>query len=194
MKKTIKTGSDFSGVGYDINFAYELYKEGKSLQEVAEIVQTTRQKLYYYFSKNKLICRKLVRKEFIVIDGLKFTVNRDGYYECTTIDRLMLHNYNWEKVNGKIPNGYELHHIDLVKTNNEIQNLLLVTPQEHTTIHSVLINGSGMNKKVLCVETGEIFDSIVQVGIKHNQHASNVSRYYIDGKRKLQGFTYEKIN
>ena len=50
------------------------------------------------------------------------------------------------------------------------------------------------NKKVKCIETGEIFDSIVQVGKKHNQCASNVSRYYIDGKRKLGGYTYEKIN
>ena len=51
-----------------------------------------------------------------------------------------------------------------------------------------------MNKGVRCVETGEIFDSIAQVGRKHNQYPSNVSRYYIDGKRKLDGYTYEKIN
>jgi hypothetical protein len=57
-----------------------------------------------------------------------------------------------------------------------------------------LVNGSGTNKKVKCVDTGEIFDSIVQVALKHKQHSSNVSRYYIDGKRKLGGFTYEKIN
>ena len=49
-------------------------------------------------------------------------------------------------------------------------------------------------KNVKCIEIGEIFDSIVQVGKKHNQYASNVSRYYIDGKRKLGGYTYEKIN
>jgi hypothetical protein len=106
----------------------------------------------------------------------------------------MLHNYNWEKVNGKIPKGYELHHIDLNKLNNDVSNLQLVTPKEHTEIHSKLRNGSGMNKKVRCVETGEEFHSIVQVAKKHKQHASNVSRYYIDGKRKLDGYTYEKIN
>lgn len=190
----IKVGSDFSGVGFDIRYAYEIYLQGKSLKKVADIIGTTRQNLHYYFTKHNLVCRKLFKKPFIIVDNLKFTINKDGYYECTTIDRLMLHNYNWEKVNGKIPNGYELHHIDLIKTNNKVSNLMLLTPKEHTKLHSKLINGSGMNKKVLCVETGEIFDSIVQVGIKHNQHASNVSRYYIDGKRKLQGFTYEKIN
>ena len=106
----------------------------------------------------------------------------------------MLHNYVWSKQNGNIPNGYEIHHIDFNKINNSIENLQLVTPSEHTKIHSKSLNGSGMNKKVLCVETGEIFDSIVQVAKLNKQHASNVSRYYIDGKRKLNGFTYEKIN
>jgi hypothetical protein len=43
------------------------------------------------------------------------------------------------------------------------------------------------------IESAEVFDSIVQVAKKHNQHASNVSRYYIDGGRKLNGYTYEKI-
>lgn len=180
--------------GFDIDGAYQMYSKGYSLSKVAGCFYTTRQLLHYYFKKSGFECRELKRKPFIIVDGLKFTVNKNGYYECTTIDRLMLHNLNWEKINGKIPFGYEIHHIDLIKTNNEVSNLMLLTPKEHTELHAKLINGSGMNKKVLCVETGEIFDSIVQVGIKHNQHASNVSRYYIDGKRKLQGFTYEKID
>jgi len=187
---TIKTGI----INFDINEAFALYNTGLSLNKVASVFGTTRQNLHYYFTRNGFACRELKRKDFLIVDGLKFTINRDGYYECTNIDRLMLHNYNWEKVNGEMPNGYELHHIDLNKINNDVSNLQLVTPQEHGIIHSRLKNGSSMNKKVRCVETGEVFESIVQVGIKHNQHASNVSRYYIDGKRKLQGFTYEKID
>jgi hypothetical protein len=38
----IKTGSDFSGVGYDINEAYNLYASGKSLSDVAGVFKTTR--------------------------------------------------------------------------------------------------------------------------------------------------------
>ena len=173
---------------------YDLYLKGYSLEKVGKAYGLTRQSVYSRFKSKNLELRTLRRKPFIKVDGLKFTINRDGYYECTTIDRLMLHNYNWEKENGKIPIGYELHHKDLNKTNNQIENLQLVTPKEHTEIHSRLRNGSGMNKKVKCIETGEVFDSIVQVAKKHGQHASNVSRYYIDGGRKLDGFTYEKIN
>jgi hypothetical protein len=173
---------------------YNLYLEGYSLEQIGKQFNVSRQSVYERFKKQKLQLRSKVNKPFILIDDLKFTINRDGYYECTTINRLMLHNYNWEKVNGKIPKGYELHHIDLNKLNNNVNNLLLVTPKEHAEIHSRLRKGSGMNKKVKCLETGEIFDSIVQVAKKHKQHASNVSRYYIDGKRKLNGFTYEKID
>jgi hypothetical protein len=172
---------------------YELYKKGYSLADIANVCSLSRQSVYSRFKNKKLKLRSKKKKPFIIIDGLRFTINRDGYYECTTIDRLMLHNYNWEKINGKIPNGYELHHKDLNKINNEVSNLQLVTPKQHTEIHSKIRNGSGMNKKVKCIETGEIFDSIVQVAKKHNQYSSNVSRYYIDGKRKLDGFTYEKI-
>jgi predicted DNA-binding protein YlxM (UPF0122 family) len=173
---------------------YNLYLQGYSLEQIGNQFNVSRQSVYDRFKRRKLQLRSKKNKPFIIVDNLKFTINRDGYYECTTIDRLMLYNYNWEKLNGKIPKGYELHHKDLNKLNNDVSNLQLVTPKEHTEIHSKLKNGSGMNKKVKCLETGEVFDSIIQVAKKHNQHASNVSRYYIDGKRKLNGFTYEKID
>jgi len=51
-----------------------------------------------------------------------------------------------------------------------------------------------MNKKVRCIETGEEFHSIKYLSELLGHHASNISRYYIDGKRKLNGLTYEKID
>lgn len=173
---------------------YEMYKDGFSLEQVGKSFGVSRQSVYDRFKRKCLELRPKKFKPFLLIDNLKFTINRDGYYECTTIDRLMLHNYVWEKHNGSISKGYEIHHIDFNKINNSLENLKLVTPSEHTKIHALACNGSGMNKRVKCIETGEIFDSIVQVAKRNNQHASNVSRYYIDGKRKLNGLTYEKIN
>lgn len=173
---------------------YKLYNEGHSLEVVGKVFGMTRQAVFDRFKSKNLEMRPKNFKPFIIVDDLKFTINRDGYYECTTVDRLMLHNYNWEKLNGKIPKGYEIHHVDLNKINNDPSNLMLLTPKEHTELHSKLINGSGMNKKVRCIETGKEFHSIAQVARNHNQHPSNVSRYYIDGNRKLDGFTYEKTN
>lgn len=50
---------------------------------------------------------------------------------------IMYHNYVMEKHIGKhIPDGYIVHHIDDNKRNNEINNLVLVTPSVHGKIHS----------------------------------------------------------
>jgi hypothetical protein len=42
----------------------------------------------------------------------------------------------WESVNGPVPDGYQIHHIDGDKTNNALDNLLLVDPVSHKRIHS----------------------------------------------------------
>lgn len=41
----------------------------------------------------------------------------------------------WESHYGPIPDGKEIHHIDGDRSNNNIDNLLLVTIQEHLAIH-----------------------------------------------------------
>ena len=41
----------------------------------------------------------------------------------------------YESYHGKIPRGYHVHHIDGDPTNNDIENLIAVTPEEHATIH-----------------------------------------------------------
>lgn len=45
-----------------------------------------------------------------------------------------LHREIWESVNGKIQKGYQIHHKDGNTLNNEIYNLMLVTPKEHYAI------------------------------------------------------------
>ena len=49
----------------------------------------------------------------------------------------------WEKANGKIPLGMQIHHIDFNRENNNIQNLKLVTPIEHKRIHEgcIVVDG-----------------------------------------------------
>ena len=41
----------------------------------------------------------------------------------------------WERHNGEIPKGYHIHHLDLDKTNNKIENLICLSPQEHFELH-----------------------------------------------------------
>jgi hypothetical protein len=60
----------------------------------------------------------------------------------------------WEKHNGKIPAGFQIHHRDFNKTNNNISNLQLVTPLEHKRLHEgcILSNGDWFKP---CKECGE---------------------------------------
>ena len=68
-------------------------------------------------------------------------LNNDGYV-CTTIyddygNRKSIKNHRivWEVVNGSIPDGYEVHHVDKNRSNNSITNLELVVSSIHKHNH-----------------------------------------------------------
>ena len=78
-------------------------------------------------------------KEYQEFDGIVFRlVKKTGYYRHSTLRKYM-HRYVWEYYNGKIPNGYEVHHIDFDKSNNDISNLQLLSSQEHKKLHADLL-------------------------------------------------------
>lgn len=66
----------------------------------------------------------------------------------------MEHSVVWEEHYGEIPQGMQIHHIDGNKTNNNIENLQLVTPLEHKRLHSgcKLINGVWYKPCSVCGE------------------------------------------
>lgn len=68
-------------------------------------------------------------------DGYKFRKDKHtGYWLCSTL-RKRLHVYIYEKYNGEIPKGMQVHHIDHNKDNNDISNLKLLTRKEHNSLH-----------------------------------------------------------
>lgn len=77
----------------------------------------------------------------IIFDGHKFTKDeKTGYYLKTTKPRTRLHIYVWEYHNGcKVPSGYEIHHKDLNKDNNDISNLICIPSKVHKQIHGKLL-------------------------------------------------------
>lgn len=74
-------------------------------------------------------------KKFAYIDGLRFCRDeRTGYY-LNAVTHKRLHRYVYERVHGEIPKGYQVHHIDHDKGNNEPDNLRLLTKSEHMRLH-----------------------------------------------------------
>lgn len=48
----------------------------------------------------------------------------------------MLHDMVWENIYGEIPEGFQIHHKDFDKLNNDIENLEMVDTVTHKRIHS----------------------------------------------------------
>ena len=113
-------------------------------------------------------------------DGIKFT--RDdatGYYLNSTL-RKRIHRYVWEKHYGSIPDGYEIHHKDFNKSNNNIENLELIKKERHASIH-------GRENGIANVESG-LLDEIRPLTKKW--HKSDEGRrwhkkHYEKNKNKL---------
>jgi hypothetical protein len=75
------------------------------------------------------------KEKVIVLEGNRFVLDeRTGYYRCNKL-RKRLHQYVWEKNNGKIPKGYHIHHVDHNKKNNNIDNLIAISHKEHALHH-----------------------------------------------------------
>ena len=69
-------------------------------------------------------------------NGVKFTRDdKTGYYLNSSM-RMRMHRYVWEYYNGEIPDGYQIHHKDRDKGNNDISNLELIPFSAHAKLHS----------------------------------------------------------
>lgn len=74
-----------------------------------------------------------------IFNNIEFTPDTKGYYRAINNFKCLMHRYIWEYYNGKIPSGYEIHHIDFDRSNNDISNLQLVSRSEHRKIHADLL-------------------------------------------------------
>lgn len=81
----------------------------------------------------------LEQGDIAIVNGIKFRRDKKtGYYLSSSQingKRKRLHVYVWELYNGTVPEGYNVHHKDHDKSNNDISNLELLTAQEHKKRH-----------------------------------------------------------
>jgi hypothetical protein len=112
--------------------AVELYREGYSISEIANILGGTRQSIHdLLIRRDGYIPRKKGPAKAQYFNGRKYTERSNGYYLATTKPRTLMHRDVWEYKNGKIPDNHDIHHIDRDRSNNSLSNLVLLSKQEH---------------------------------------------------------------
>lgn len=115
----------------------QLYNDGFSCEDIAEMYEMSRQAVWERLKRNNVVMRKKKVLPFIIYGGIKFTPSENGYYRATRRDKhVSLHRYKYEKEIGKIPDGFDIHHIDNNKLNNDIKNLECLPKHEHTKKYS----------------------------------------------------------
>ena len=55
-----------------------------------------------------------------------------GRYPYTPEHRIV-----WEQANGPIPKGWHVHHLNGIKDDNRLENLVVLSPKDHHTQHEV---------------------------------------------------------
>jgi len=108
------------------------------------------------------------KRDFIVIKG--------DDKKCRIVE---MHKFVYESVNGPVPEGYEIHHIDFNKYNNDISNLIALPREQHKKYHACVNYMTGIVK---------IYKNMTQ--IPNSKKAKDERRY-----RELynQGFRPVKI-
>jgi hypothetical protein len=127
---------------------YEIYLQGKSLSEVGKMYGVTRQSVFSMFEVRQWEMRPLPKmKSYQEFNGNKYTINAQGYYRKTDGDRQLMHREVWEFYNGPIPAGWDIHHKDENKANNDISNFECLPKAEHTRLYSPHNNQFTKGKK-----------------------------------------------
>ena len=124
--------------------------------------------------------------------------NHKGYLIIRDEDNTQkfIHRIVWECVNGEIPSGYDIHHIDGNKLNNSIYNLELTNHETHTHNHKINeINFKQPRKKVaqytLNGELVKIWDSIKDT---ERSGFSQVGKCCKGIYKQHKGFIWKYIN
>lgn len=84
-------------------------------------------------------------------NGVNYRRNKRGWFQSPYET---LHRAVWKFHNGEIPKGYDIHHVDFDKANNDISNLQMLTRKEHKQIHA-----ARLNHEFVCEMCGETFST-----------------------------------
>jgi hypothetical protein len=92
-----------------------------------------------------------------LFEGFGIWYDKKGYPTiCVNGKDTKLHLYVWERVNGKKPQGYDIHHKDHNKANYNLDNLELLSYSDHQKVHAGWAKENGIWTKKPCKDCKEL--------------------------------------
>ena len=129
------------------DYIKNLYEQGMSTVEIGEKTNLTPQSIWQRLIKANVKMRDQKEAQRVSREkGRQETkkgeespcwkggryVDKNGYVVIRVDQKECLeHRVVWEKANGKIPDGFVLHHLNGIKTDNRLENLLCIPRSEH---------------------------------------------------------------
>jgi hypothetical protein len=116
-------------------------EQGHSLHSMAKLAQQklkNRSVLSISHKLRELVSKQELQVDNVEIDGVTYPATVLSGYVHVKIDESgyqLLHHYIWKQKNGDIPRGYHIHHIDNNRANNDLNNLMLLTAEDHQRLH-----------------------------------------------------------
>lgn len=109
-------------------------------------------------------------------DGTKYNKSAKGFFSRNA----SIHRVVWAYFNGEIPEGYDIHHVDGNKGNNNIENLQCMTAGDHQRLH--IARGEKFptkKKRFVCEVCGKEFYTVDRNVQRYcSPHCRDVSRYH----------------
>ena len=199
---------------------HKTFKGKRLYKEVWKFVAVTKRKMYKVSNKGRIKTIDLKNNKKVKI--LKLKKDSRGYYYITMVIKGERKNFRVHRLVAEtfIPNTDNkpcVDHINTIKTDNRVQNLRWVTHKENmhnetTEQHvsnaikgrkyseeakrNMRIGQEKYMKKIICVETGDIYISIKEASKQTGINHGNISAV-CNGKRKTTGgyrWKYVKSN
>lgn len=103
-----------------------------------------------------------------------------------------VHRLEWEKHNGKIPNGFIVHHKDENKLNWNIDNLELLSRSEHIRRHKNIVHRPGV--KIIAIKDDEnlLFESIEKAAEYCQTYTCSIRRILNGKQRQANGWFFKR--
>lgn len=182
----------------------QVWKDIKGYQNLYQVSNLGRIKsLKFNHSNNEKIIKGIkipIKQKKRIYYCCKVRLYKNNKWNDYLISRLV-----WKTFNGEIQNNYQIDHIDNNPENNSLDNLQLLTCSENNKkkyidnpnlSKSFVYNLEKINpkKKVKCLETKQIFQSLMQASRKMNIRVQSISKVINGYRKSIHGLHFALID